>query len=109
MQYHEVLTLLESVKNSGDVCHAVEHCVELILAHQTYGSAKGSTEEVDADIRFLLEKYHHYPFFLVFDYDADKPMKEVIKQKVARFMHDHYGFDGHVRYASVRARYKREA
>jgi len=110
IQYHEVLQMLECVKEYqvreyGDLNDAVEHCCELVMAHQTYGS-KSSPEPVDCDIRYMLELYKQYPFYVVLDYDADKGMKPSLQKKVAKYVHDHFGFDGSVRYASIRGRYK---
>eukprot|EP00913_Durusdinium_trenchii_P011101 g10423.t1 len=102
MQYQEVIAMLPSVQASRNPHKALEDCVELVLAHQTYGSKAGS-EENDRAVRYLLAKYQDRSFYLVFDFDIDKT-RSSITSAVQNFVKEKYRYDRPVRYASVLAR-----
>ncbi|CAJ1449015.1 unnamed protein product [Effrenium voratum] len=102
MQYQEVVALLPSVQGSEQPGQALEHCVELVLAHQTYGS-KAGTKENDEAVRYLLAKYRDRCFYLVFDFDQEKS-KPALVTAVNSFVKEKYRFDRPVRYASVLAK-----
>ncbi|CAE7809659.1 bgs4, partial [Symbiodinium sp. CCMP2456] len=107
MQYQEVVAMLPSVQSAENPGKALESCVELVLAHQTYGS-KAGTPANDESVRYLLAKYRHLCFFLVFDFDADKSRPDIVTA-VNNFVREKYRFDRPVRHASVLARFRKGA
>jgi len=107
VNYHEILATLEPMTAWGldpvgaIQTDAINHCVELVIAHQTYGK-KAAT---DADVNFLLSRYQSYPVFVVFDYDHET-MSSDVQKKVHDFIKKQHGYEGSIKYASVRAQYK---
>uniref|UniRef100_A0A7S4PXL8 Glycosyl transferase 48 domain-containing protein n=1 Tax=Alexandrium monilatum TaxID=311494 RepID=A0A7S4PXL8_9DINO len=122
IQYHEVLTLLPGIKEAGEMNgyseppdegrvprEKLEKCVELILAHQTYGQKrkddKKGPADSDKDVQYLLKKYSDKPFYLVLDYN-EKTAEAGMQQKVLNFLHTQYQYSGRLQYASVLARWR---
>jgi len=104
MQYQEVVALLPSVQGSRKPKKALENCVELILAHQTYGSKAGS-EENDEAVRYLLSKYQDQSFYLVFDFNIEKTRPSLVAA-VQSFVRERYRYDRPLQHASVLARFR---
>ncbi|CAL1138087.1 unnamed protein product [Cladocopium goreaui] len=127
MQYQEVVALLPNVQASrhqgiqnrpwgfavgeGKRCATWRpcittslHCVELVLAHQTYGSKAGS-EENDQAVRYLLSKYQDRSFYLVFDFDLEKIRPNLVAA-VQSFVRQKYSYDRPIKHASVLARFR---
>lgn len=104
MQYQEVVALLPNVQASRHPEQALEHCVELVLAHQTYGSKAGS-EENDQAVRYLLSKYQDRSFYLVFDFDLEKIRPNLVAA-VQSFVRQKYSYVRPIKHASVLARFR---
>eukprot|EP00411_Alexandrium_monilatum_P072463 CAMPEP_0175565768 /NCGR_PEP_ID=MMETSP0096-20121207/39613_1 /TAXON_ID=311494 /ORGANISM="Alexandrium monilatum, Strain CCMP3105" /LENGTH=561 /DNA_ID=CAMNT_0016869063 /DNA_START=81 /DNA_END=1763 /DNA_ORIENTATION=+ len=106
LKYLRALASLPAIQEHYAVHHpdkrVPEMHAELLLAHQTYGSKKGSKENDDA-VKVLLRENVDLPFYLVFDLndETDSATKELVRQ----FLSDKFNREmdeGAVRYARVK-------